>query len=59
MSPGKQTMRILRVEFEAGPERWSAIGGGGSVDEAIAFARESLPTGCRWRAVCWSDLYGD
>ena len=50
----------LRVDLE-GPrgERWSAIGGGPSVGDALAFAVASSPADTAWRIVGWSPLYGD
>jgi hypothetical protein len=51
---------VLAVDFESdGGRRWAAIGGGPTVEDAIAFARESLPGGCGWRVVGWDHLYGD
>jgi xanthine/CO dehydrogenase XdhC/CoxF family maturation factor len=49
---------VLRVDFESNGRRWAAIGGGATVRDAIAAARESLPDGT-WTAVSWNDLYGD
>jgi hypothetical protein len=51
---------LLNVEFETvyGNEA-AAIGGGDSILEAIAAARESLPTGLEWELVRWNHLYGD
>ena len=52
--------RIIRVSLRAQTgERWDAIGGGTSVDEAIAFAVASAPGDRRWRVVRWRDVYGD
>ncbi|HXV34146.1 MAG TPA: hypothetical protein VD695_01885 [Gaiellaceae bacterium] len=50
---------LLNVTFEA-PQgvRRSAIGGGESVPEAIATAREELPAGT-WTLVRWNPLYGE
>ena len=50
----------LRVDLE-GPtgERWSAIGGGESVGDALAFAVASAPADTSWRIVGWSPVYGD
>jgi hypothetical protein len=50
----------LRVTLE-GPagERWTAIGGGSSVGDALAFAVASAPGDTAWRIVGWSDVYGD
>ncbi|MEO8291067.1 MAG: hypothetical protein ABI649_08765 [Gaiellaceae bacterium] len=51
---------LLNVDFEApAGEQWSAIGGGDSVPEAIAAAREALPDGPGWDVVRWNHLYGD
>lgn len=51
---------VMRIDFEANNgRRWQAIGGGRSLDEAIAFARESAPAGQYWRVVRVADLYGD
>jgi hypothetical protein len=50
----------LRVTLE-GPsgERWTAIGGGRSVGDALAFAVASAPADTAWRVVGWSDVFGD
>ena len=49
---------LLNVTFEAsGGELRSAIGGGESVPEAIAAARDELPRGT-WTLVRWNPLYG-
>jgi hypothetical protein len=55
-----QESDALRVDLE-GPtgERWSAIGGGRSVGDALAFAVASAPADTSWRVVGWSPLYGD
>jgi hypothetical protein len=54
------TQRIIKVSLQAQTgERWDAIGGGGSVDEAIEFAVASAPNDRRWRVVAWRDVYGD
>lgn len=54
------TQRIIRVSLEAATgERWDAIGGGRSVDEAIEFAVASAPNDRRWRVLGWRDVYGD
>lgn len=51
---------LVTVEFASPDGRsWRAIGGGDTLAEALAFARESCPTGTTWRPVCWNDLYGD
>jgi hypothetical protein len=51
---------LLSVDFEAaGGEQWSSVGGGESVADAIASAREALPLGVEWDVVRWNDLYGE
>jgi hypothetical protein len=51
---------LLNVDFEsAGGQRAAGIGGGGSVAEAIAAARNELPVGYRWNVVRWNDLFGE
>ncbi len=51
---------LLNVTFEApGGERRSAIGGGESVPEAIAAARDELPASVDWTLVRWNPLYGE
>ena len=59
--PGpEEPQRIVAVDFEANDgSRWQAIGGGRSLDEAIAYALQSTPAGRYWRAIRTSDLYGD
>ena len=50
----------LRVDLE-GPdgERWTAIGGGETLGEALEFAVASAPSDTRWRVVGWVPLFGD
>jgi hypothetical protein len=56
---GPGTEYVLQIEFEAADgTTWSAVGGGDTIEGAIAFARESLPLGRHWRVVRLSDLYG-
>jgi hypothetical protein len=51
---------LVDVELESRSGRsWHAIGGGTTLEEAIAFARESAPDGEYWRVVRIDDLYGD
>jgi len=58
--PEPRGQRVLRIDFESpSGRRWSAIGGGASIEEAIAFAREAAPTGHYWRVIRISDVYGD
>jgi hypothetical protein len=50
---------LLNVSFESPEgERRFAIGGGESIPEAIAAARDELPAGT-WTLARWSPLYGD
>ena len=50
----------LMVEFSSrGGRSWRAIGGGGTIADAIAFARDSCPTDATWHAISWTELYGD
>jgi hypothetical protein len=58
--PGRGRQVVVSVELEAaGGRRWQAIGGGASLSDALAFARESAPGGRAWRVVRVTDLYGD
>jgi hypothetical protein len=54
------TTDALRVELE-GPrgERWTAIGGGETLGDALEFAVASAPTDTRWCVVEWAPLFGD
>jgi hypothetical protein len=38
---------------------WQAIGGGATVNEALAFAVASAPAGRHWRPVHWLELFRD
>ena len=50
---------LLNVTFEAlDGERRSAIGGGESIPDAIAAARDELPAGT-WTLVRWNPLFGE
>jgi hypothetical protein len=50
---------LLNVSFESPEgERRFAVGGGESIPEAIAAARDELPAGT-WTLARWSPLYGD
>jgi hypothetical protein len=52
--------RVLDVSLAgARGERWRTVGIGGSVDEALEWARSSAPAGTAWLVSGWSDLYGD
>jgi hypothetical protein len=58
-APGFNAL-LLNVDFaSATGDEWSAIGGGDSLPEAIAAARDALPTGLDWELVRWNHLYGD
>jgi hypothetical protein len=51
---------VLEVTFSGpGGERSTAIGVGATVEDALAWARESAPAGTPWLASSWSELYGD
>ena len=51
---------VLRVELrgERG-ERWTAIGGGETLSDALEFAVASAPSDTRWCVVAWTPLFGD
>jgi hypothetical protein len=52
--------RILAVEFRSADGRtWQAVGGGRTVAEAIASARQACPDDATWQPDGWNDLYGD
>ena len=58
--PCKQAPCLVVVELEApNGARWSAIGGGDTLDAAIGFAWRSAPDGHDWRVLRVTDLYGD
>lgn len=51
---------VLAVTFSGpGGESYSAIGIGATVEDALAWARESTPAGTTWLASGWSDVYGN
>lgn len=51
---------VLMVEFASRDgRRWQAVGGGDTLADAIAFARDSCPSDTTWQPVDWNDLYGD
>ena len=55
-----RAQHILMVELAApGGRTWHAIGGGDTLADALAFARDSCPTDATWHPVSWNDLYGD
>ena len=53
-----QFVLVVTLEGRAG-ERWTAVGGGETLDDALAFAVASAPGGMRWRVADWNHLYGD
>jgi hypothetical protein len=63
--PSADTARIpeqvvLMVDFTSLEGRkWSAVGVGDNLADAIAFARDSCPSDATWRPLDWNDLYGD
>jgi xanthine/CO dehydrogenase XdhC/CoxF family maturation factor len=58
--PGAAAQHVLVVEFVSRDGRsWTVIGGGWTVEAAIASARESCPDGTAWNVSGWNDLYGD
>jgi CRP/FNR family transcriptional regulator, cyclic AMP receptor protein len=51
---------VVVVTFETPDgQRWSAIGGGATTDEAIDFARDCCPPGEQWALVGSKPLHGD
>ena len=62
--PGGRAHAASRLVFEvtlldAHGAEWHAIGGGATINEALAFAVASAPPGRNWRPVHWRELYGD
>lgn len=56
----KRARLLLVVEFSSPDGRvWQAIGGGETLEDAIAVARDGCPAGASWQPVRWNDLYGD
>jgi len=52
--------RVLVVELRSREgRRRHAIGGGATLEAAIAYALESAPDDTTWYAVDWDDLHGD
>ena len=53
------TSCIVRADFDrVDGARWSSVGGGRNVAEALADARRGLPAGT-WELVAYADGYGD
>ena len=52
--------QVLMVEFTSSDGRtWQAIGGGDTLADAVAFARDSCPADGCWQPIRWNGLYGD
>jgi hypothetical protein len=59
-APTVRAQLILNVEFRSPNGRsWRAVGGGDTLEDAIAWARESCPPATGWELVGWDRLYGD
>ena len=59
-TPEEFNRYLLSVDFASIDGReWSSLGGGDTVAEAIASAREALPLGIEWDVARWNELYGD
>ena len=57
-TPAEQV--VLMVDLVSSDGRsWWAVGVGDTLTEALAFARDSCPTGTTWQPTRWNDLYGD
>jgi hypothetical protein len=51
---------LVSVDFQApNGEESFAVGGGKTLEDAIASARESLPLGHEWDMVRWNHVHGD
>jgi CRP/FNR family transcriptional regulator, cyclic AMP receptor protein len=51
---------VVMVTFESPDgQRWEAIGGGATTEEAIGFARDCCPPGHEWALVGSNPLHGD
>ena len=58
-APAAAPSTVLQVDFEASDgRRWSAVGGGPSVPDALADARAALPAG-DWELARFAHVYGD
>jgi hypothetical protein len=58
--PAVAAQLSLVVEFRSHDGRaWHAIGGGDTLADAIAFARDSCPGDAAWQPVSWNDVYGE
>jgi len=57
---GAPAQRILMVEFVSPDGRTcQAVGGGDTLADSVAFARDSCPTNATWQPIRWTDVYGD
>jgi hypothetical protein len=51
---------VISVRLEAsGGARWTAVGGGETVGDAVEFALASAPARLRWRVAGWTDAFGE
>lgn len=58
-TPAEFNRYLLSVDFASIDGReWSSVGGGDTVVDAIASAREALPLGIDWDVARWNELYG-
>ena len=58
-APAAAPSTVLQVEFEeADGRRWSTVGGGPSVPDALADARAGLPPG-DWDLARFASVYGE
>jgi hypothetical protein len=54
------TPYLITADFEAPDgERLYAVGGGPTLDEAIAAARDGLSLGADWEVVRWNHVHGE
>lgn len=59
-APAGPDQVVLMVDFTSPEGRnWWAVGVGGNLADAIAFARDSCPADTTWRPLDWNDLYGE
>ena len=59
VTPSEFNRYLLSVDFASlDGQEWSSVGGGESVAEAIASARDALPLGTDWDVARWNELYG-
>lgn len=60
LTQAAHAQHVLMVAFTSPDGRaCQAIGGGDTLADAIAFARDSCPTHTTWQPIHWNDLYGD